>query len=215
MTTAYPGIAFEQHGQPLSIQRFKCILDENEGEQQQSSGQGSQASAAARRGFDMNRAYSTRSARQACIALEGIIEGSSEAITGPRVTFVTNSISQIIDADSSDIQGLPFLSLVATEDITKAAAFLDNALSSNELVLENFRLLADPVDPNSRRSRELVSAEFMAMASDDGVNILCQLGKNESARRGPAGRYMSLDEIISSDPETSGFSEAWNRFSLR
>ncbi|KAJ1953196.1 hypothetical protein GGI12_006064 [Dipsacomyces acuminosporus] len=207
MSTSYPEITPEQYSGSVDVQRFKCILDEDETREPNS--QSPQGSSVANQALDMNSIYSMRSSHQACMVLEGM-----EQSGGPKITFVTSSINKILDTESHDIQRLPFLSLVATEDITKASDFLARALNTDELVLESLRLYEDPVDEALPGNQSTVAVEFMAMASDDGVIMLCQSGKNEGGGRNVADGYMSLEDIISSGCETSDFPDAWNRFGL-
>ncbi|KAJ1954963.1 hypothetical protein GGI12_005672 [Dipsacomyces acuminosporus] len=55
-----------------------------------------------------------------------------------------------------------------------------------------------------------VSVEFMAMGSNDGAIMLCQLVRPWIAGRSENVRYISLEDIISSDPETSDIPEFWD-----
>ncbi|KAJ1961313.1 hypothetical protein GGI12_003320, partial [Dipsacomyces acuminosporus] len=120
--------------------------------------------------------------------------------------FSTDSINRILDVDSSDLQGVPFLSLVAFRDNQKACEYLEKALHSDELVLERLQLLVNPIEESHLRNPRCVFVEFMAMGSDDGIIMLCQLERPKAITRGGGGDddgYLSLADIISSDPETS------------
>ncbi|KAJ1959730.1 hypothetical protein GGI12_004184 [Dipsacomyces acuminosporus] len=99
----------------------------------------------------------------------------------------------------------PFLSMVTLEDITKAADFLDKALQTNVLVLERLRLLENPIENEQQNFPKCVSVEFMAMGSDDGAIMLCQLEQPKRADPCNNDGYLSLEDIISSDPGTSDF----------
>ncbi|KAJ1959296.1 hypothetical protein GGI12_004408 [Dipsacomyces acuminosporus] len=146
---------------------------------------------------------SMKKPRQACIVLEDLKANNASGKPGARIIFTTDSINRILDVDSCDLQGMPFLSLVALEDTTRAANFLDKASNSNALALENLRLLVNPLENGQLGYPKTVSVEFMAMGSDDGAIMLCQL-KQPVCDDGNEG-YMSLEDIISSDPETSDF----------
>ncbi|KAJ1953167.1 hypothetical protein GGI12_006071 [Dipsacomyces acuminosporus] len=198
LSAIYHGITSEQSGNSgaINIQRFRCILDNSSGSNA--------------RNLDTNSIYSMRTHYQACFVLDGT---SVDTGTGPRIIFTTDSINRILDVDSSDLHEIPFLSLVAEEDNEKTRGFLDKALNSDELVLERLQLLVDPLEASRPEGRRTISVEFMAMGSDDGAVMLCQLDKQDTPGF-DNGRYIPLEEIISSDPETSDFPERWSRMGL-
>ncbi|KAJ1964835.1 hypothetical protein GGI12_001171 [Dipsacomyces acuminosporus] len=187
-------LAQQQDMGSLSIQRFKCILSE----QQQT---------AASNTLGMNAIYSLRTTYQACM----VTENKGDNVTGPEIVFITSSINRILDVESSDLHGMPFLSLVAIDDTIKACEFLEKAMFSEELALEKLKLLVNPLEESQIRNPRLVTVEFMAKGSDDGVIMLCQVGRYTRAGCSDNDGYMSLEDIITSDPETSDCPEQWNR----
>ncbi|KAJ1954365.1 hypothetical protein GGI12_005804, partial [Dipsacomyces acuminosporus] len=206
MGTTYPDSAHSQRGGPLSVQRFKCILSEAGNE---NTG-GSSSNGSGNGGVDPSTAYSRRTTSQACIVLNSVDPNDAGSDVGPKIIFSTDSINRILDVDSSDLHGLPFLSLVDAESSEKAAEFLQKALHSSELVLEQLGLLVSPLEESHLASPRSVAVEFMAMGSDDGIIMLCQLSRPKLGGNDADGRYMPLEDIISSDPETSDFPDAWN-----
>ncbi|KAJ1957612.1 hypothetical protein GGI12_004976 [Dipsacomyces acuminosporus] len=208
MATSYPDITIAHRSGPLNVQRYKCILSEDaiQNEQQASDG-GSSA-----RAVDVNTVYSMRASFQACIVLEDS-HSSENGETGSNIVFVTSSIGRILDVDSCDLQDEPFLSLVAEEDKERAAAFLERSRYSDDLVLEHLSLLVNPVEAGNSASAGSVAVELMAMGSDDGIIMLCQLARPRISQQADEDGYLSLADIISSDPETSDFPESWNRIS--
>ncbi|KAJ1960018.1 hypothetical protein GGI12_004030 [Dipsacomyces acuminosporus] len=203
MITAYINVARTQDSSnAMTTQKYKYILRNND------SRVGVINSIAD--GGNANGMYSMKSTYQACFVLEEMSTSSLDGDTGPKIVFITDSINRILDTDSCDLQGLPFLDLVAIEDKEKAAAFLEKTLNDNELVLERLHLLVNPLEDSQTASPKCVSVEFMAMGSDDGAVVLCQLERPWIAGRNENVGYMSLEDIISSDPETSDFPDLWN-----
>ncbi|KAJ2848342.1 hypothetical protein IWW36_003352 [Coemansia brasiliensis] len=163
-----------------------------------------------------------RTRTKACLILEGSLTScSSNNITGPKIIFASNSFSRIINADASDIQGLPFLSLVAAQDTVAAAGFLERMATPDRIVFDSLRFIVDPVDNalvEAQSRTELssdgavVTVEVLGAGSDDGAIILCQLDKPRTSRinvDGEADGYLSLEDIVSSDPNTSDAPELW------
>ncbi|KAJ1965759.1 hypothetical protein GGI12_000551 [Dipsacomyces acuminosporus] len=133
---------------------------------------------------------------------------------GPTILFAADSINRILDADSSDLQGLPFLSIVAFEDIPKAAAFLANALHSSEPLFERLSILVNPIEESNSTNPRIAALEFMGIGSDDGAILLCQLLPPSAQERSDNDGYLSLGDIISSDPDTSDYPELWDLMDL-
>ncbi|KAJ2058375.1 hypothetical protein GGI17_005094 [Coemansia sp. S146] len=155
----------------------------------------------------------SRSAR-ACLTLESIGGCTEESSMGPRVLFASNSFDRIISIDACDIQGVPFLLLVAPEDVAKAGRFLDNIKSASTVLIEHLLLLADPLaEPTNgeQRGPRTVAVEIMAAGADSGAVMLCQLARQplSSGICELSDGYMSLEDIISSDPETSDMADVW------
>ncbi|KAJ1961440.1 hypothetical protein GGI12_003249 [Dipsacomyces acuminosporus] len=195
----------QRHRKSLTTQRYKCILSE---EDDASTSRGER-----RNSLDPSAMYTLRSSYQACLVLEELNPNDPDIDAGPKIIFTTGSISRILHVDSCDLQGIPFLSLVAIEDSQKAYEFLEKALNSGELVLENLRLLANPLEEAHLPNPRSVSVEFMAKGSDDGAIMLCQLARPGVVEQGSSnrGRYISLEDIISSNPETSDFPGEWSK----
>lgn len=143
--------------------------------------------------------YTARATRaKSCLVLD--LESQEE----PKVEFVTNSIAHIFDGelDASDIIGMPLFSLVATEDITKAASYVDYLVTTQESKLCALRLQAGP-------DQEPVRVElFGASSSDKKVVLMCQKTRKSSV--GDEAAYMSLNDIVSSDYETTEAGEFWS-----
>ncbi|KAJ1958937.1 hypothetical protein GGI12_004605 [Dipsacomyces acuminosporus] len=211
LLTAYPLAATDKHNEHISVQKFKCNLNQTNarsGEHVLYSGQGSSGAQRLAKKTTQRDVYqhvisSIRKSHQACLVLEDLKSNNTDGKPGARIIFVTDSINRILDVDACDLQEVPFLSLVALQDITKAADFLDKALCGSVLALETLRLLVNPLESSQLGSPKCVSVEFMAMGSDDGAVMLCQ-PKQELSYDGKDG-YLSLEEIISSDPGTSDF----------
>ncbi|KAJ2454618.1 hypothetical protein EV183_001366 [Coemansia sp. RSA 2336] len=150
-------------------------------------------------------------------------EETGRRTAGPLVVFVTGSISQIVEADPSDLARFPFMKLVAPEDYTHVCEFFDRLESTVEVLFERFSLLRRPhvcegdvVVSDGENERVLV--ECLASAAQDGVVLLLRKMRVVPApKRDTLGRYvnykindyddgsgcLSLAELISSDAETT------------
>ncbi|KAJ1954297.1 hypothetical protein GGI12_005821 [Dipsacomyces acuminosporus] len=154
---------------------------------------------------------------KACIMLESI-EDMWEA-HGLRITFVTNTICTLIDiAGGDEIIGKPFLSIVATRDILKVAAFLDRLIENDEPELITFSILQSPMDPRNKSTIKVVA---LGAGSSDGSLLLCRASDSPpvspsnptmQTELGSDCGYLGLEEIISSDPDTSDCCDAWKEF---
>ncbi|KAJ1882803.1 hypothetical protein H4R99_001262 [Coemansia sp. RSA 1722] len=164
-----------------------------------------------------------------------VAEASTEAgrrQNGPLIVFVTGSVSRLIDADTSDLLRFPFLKLVAPEDVLKASVFFDQLADSPDVLFETFSLLSRPpvmegdvVVPDTQNSRILV--ECLGANVQDGVALLLRklktvppptrdsvgnyIRKTKVHEVDEDGGYLSLSEMISSDPESSSVPEMWSR----
>ncbi|KAI9502337.1 hypothetical protein GGI25_004733 [Coemansia spiralis] len=144
---------------------------------------------------------------------------------GPTIDFVTNSISGIFsgDTDGHEITGVSFLSIVAPEDVSRAAVYLDNLCADTKPQLCALRLLRTPMGARD----ELVNVELFGASSDEKILLLCQRRREKpvnvpstslSASAGevselppkPDAPFMSLEEIISSDPDTTDVGGYWS-----
>ncbi|KAJ2027592.1 hypothetical protein IWW57_002534 [Coemansia sp. S610] len=150
---------------------------------------------------------------RACLTLDYISERAENPM-GPRILFASNSFDRIINADASDIQGLPFLLLVAPEDVAKAGRFLDKIKSASTIIIEHLLLLVNPLEESTggeRTGPRAVAVEIMAAGADSGAIMLCQLARVPISSIGEqSDGYMSLEDIISSDPDTSDVGGMWN-----
>ncbi|KAJ1960353.1 hypothetical protein GGI12_003848 [Dipsacomyces acuminosporus] len=220
--STYPNVPTDQQSRELVVQRYKCILSEGQPSisSEERGGRGAATATAAtaagagsssRSSLNINATYSMRTSYQACFVLDMVRPDDPDSEAGPKISFATDSINRILDVDSSDLQDVPFLSLVTMEDNEKAYRFLEKAMRSTDLVLERLCLLVNPLEESHLISARSAVVEFMAMGSDDGILMLCQLEKPKSrGARGNSG-YMSLEDIISSDPATSDLPDEWKR----
>ncbi|KAJ2755372.1 hypothetical protein H4S06_003428, partial [Coemansia sp. BCRC 34490] len=163
-----------------------------------------------------------------------VTEPGDQNPMGPRIIFASSSLSRITNIDACDIQGTPLMSLVPPEDVTKTARFLERVSVSDDVVIDFLRLLVlddefandgvnssnddDDSDYEGYRNplvaKGFVDVEVMAAGSADGIILLCQ--QIRSGRILPNGSYdsegyLSLEEIISSDIETSDYSGNWDQ----
>ncbi|KAJ1856938.1 hypothetical protein GGH12_003390 [Coemansia sp. RSA 1822] len=165
---------------------------------------------------------------KACLILEGSLSTSEESNPlGPTILFASNSFTRILDVDICDIQGMSFLALIAAQDTIKAAGFLEKMSSPERIVLDRLRFLANPIDTDAEGAEGdepsgQVTVEVLGAGSDEGAIILCQLDNACSHRSrninddDEVDGYMSLEDIISSDPESSDVSDMWKTaFPLR
>ncbi|KAJ2806006.1 hypothetical protein H4R20_001855 [Coemansia guatemalensis] len=147
----------------------------------------------------------------------------SHRVNGPLVVFVTGSVSQLIDANISDVMQYPFLKLVAPEDLIYVSKFFERLTESTDVLFETFALVKHPHiiagdilvrDEDNPR----VVVECLGAAVDDGVAILLRrLREVPAPKRDSLGNYIrpstyakdnndqmpSLFEMVSSDPETT------------
>ncbi|KAJ2614854.1 hypothetical protein H4S08_001506 [Coemansia sp. RSA 1365] len=143
--------------------------------------------------------------------------------SGPLVVFVTGSVSHLIEADPSDVMQYPFLKLVAPEDLLSVSEFFEQLYETTEVQFKNFALVKHPHiiegdifihDSDNPR----IVVECLAAAVDDGVVLLLRkLRVTPPPKKDNVGNYihsgiyridnepgyMSLSELISTDPETS------------
>ncbi|KAJ1724681.1 hypothetical protein LPJ61_005712 [Coemansia biformis] len=172
--------------------------------------------------------YTARASRvKACVILsKPADEGGGQ---GPVIEFVTNTISSIYsgDVDADELIGTPFLSLVASEDITKAALYMDNLFRISKPQLCAIRLARHPMLSDNEQhpeDTEPIKIEAFGASSNDKLMLLCQkVRRKPRSTRTPANAddqydddmpYMTLEEIISSDPESSDINKQWYEFPL-
>ncbi|KAJ2808099.1 hypothetical protein H4R20_001011 [Coemansia guatemalensis] len=143
--------------------------------------------------------------------------------TGPLIAFVTGSVSRLIDADTSDLMSYPFLKLVAPEDVLHVSKYFDRLGESTDVMFENFSLLNRPhiIEGDifvSDEENTRIVVECLGAAVQDGVALLLRMVRSQPPPRRDSegnyirtssqdidgnGGYVSLSELISSDPDTS------------
>ncbi|KAJ2368332.1 WD repeat-containing protein 6, partial [Coemansia sp. RSA 2610] len=92
---------------------------------------------------------------------------------GPLIAFVTGSVSQLVDADPSDLFRFPFMRLVAPEHLVLVSRFFARLNNTAEVLFEKFSLLQRPhVIEGDVEVRDVennrVHVECLASAVDDG-----------------------------------------------
>ncbi|KAJ1861064.1 hypothetical protein LPJ78_005552 [Coemansia sp. RSA 989] len=151
--------------------------------------------------------------------------------SGPLIAFCTGSVSKLIDADSTDLMGFPFLKLVAPEDAAVVGRYFDEMSGSHDVLFETFSLLQRPhvlegdVLVSDQQNMRIV-VECMGAAVNDGVAILMRMLRTvRPPQKDTLGNYirapvaerddideMSLFDLLSTDPGTSDAPESWSRF---
>ncbi|KAJ2796664.1 hypothetical protein H4R20_005459 [Coemansia guatemalensis] len=148
---------------------------------------------------------------------------AGDRLIGPLVVFVTSSVSHLVEADTSDIMRCPFLKLVAPEDVLHVCKFFEQLSKSMDVQFKTFALLKRPhiiegdIFTTDEENPRIV-VECLGAAADDGVVLLLRrLRTVPPPKKDSSGNYihsgiyevedtegyMSLSELISSDPETS------------
>ncbi|KAJ2808097.1 hypothetical protein H4R20_001009 [Coemansia guatemalensis] len=149
---------------------------------------------------------------------------------GPLIAFVTDSVNRLVDADTSDLMGYPFLQLVAPEDVLYVSRFFQRLSDTTNVLFDTFSLLQKPyviegdvqvADKDNRR----VVVECLGGAVQDGVVLLVRKLRTRAApvlnslgdyvrplprESNDENGYVSLEEILSSDPDTSD-APTWSR----
>ncbi|KAJ1664446.1 hypothetical protein IW140_004730 [Coemansia sp. RSA 1813] len=177
--------------------------------------------------------FTARAARaKACFILNHADD--SIASQGPTIDFVTNSVSDIFggDTDGHEITDKPFLSLVAPQDVTKAAVYLDNLHKVTKPQLCGLRILHDPIGSSAQQSQDdkYIHVELFGASSGDKILLLCQKRREKGMADAPAvpgkmpvgevsklpptdddmAQYMTLEQIISSNPDTTDIDGHWS-----
>ncbi|KAJ1807869.1 hypothetical protein LPJ77_002738 [Coemansia sp. RSA 2523] len=145
------------------------------------------------------------------------------------IAFATGSISSLLDVDTSDVAQIPFLKLIAPEDILHVSRYFERLSDATDVQFETFRFMQRPqiiagdiavADENNSR----VLVEALGAAVEDGVVLLVRKVRVEPApTRDTLGNFvrprdhdfddadfMSLADIISSDPGTSDAGDGWS-----
>ncbi|KAJ1898973.1 hypothetical protein LPJ66_002417 [Kickxella alabastrina] len=147
---------------------------------------------------------------QACLVLENQTTPEDHRLDGPLVRFASNPFKRIIGVDSSDIQGMVFLSLVSTEDVSKVAMFLDKVAKTVDILIGQFSLCMG----FDNGFLQVVSIEAMSAGSDEGAMLLCRMDSPQSDGDSENGKningYTSLEDIISSDYNATDVGEHWS-----
>ncbi|KAJ1800776.1 hypothetical protein LPJ59_000835 [Coemansia sp. RSA 2399] len=163
-------------------------------------------------------------------ATEVQADEGTRRLNGPLVAFVTGSVGRLIDADTSDIMRLPFLKLVAPEDLLCVSKFFERLGETTDVLFETFSLLQRPhiidgdiVVADEQNTRVVVEC-LGANVQDGMVLLLRKLRSQAPPTMDDMGNYLrpkvldanedsgykTLSEIISDDPETSDAGE-WSR----
>ncbi|KAJ2801235.1 hypothetical protein H4R20_003757 [Coemansia guatemalensis] len=170
-----------------------------------------------------NQAKAAFVLENAYTANEVIAAETNSRPAGPLIEFVTGSISNLIEADISDLKEYPFLKLVAPEDTLHVSEYLERLTNTTDVLFETFSLLYRPrlFDDDVAITDEAcprIVVECLGAAVEDGVTLLlrklytiptptynCMDSYYYSKMREhyDDSGYMSLSEIISSDPETT------------
>ncbi|KAJ2483832.1 hypothetical protein EV174_002841 [Coemansia sp. RSA 2320] len=177
--------------------------------------------------------YTARACRaKACFVLSVLPAQIDDVPQSPTVEFVTNSISSIFDGatDGYEIVGMPFFSLVAPADLTGVGLFMDSLRTVSRPQLCALHLLRYPLTseaPHGQEAANVVEVELFGAMSNNKIVLLCQKMRSrqkpsQGARDWTASGaeedgelpYMSLEEIISSDPDSSDIGDLWNELKL-
>ncbi|KAJ1942310.1 hypothetical protein GGF37_003169, partial [Kickxella alabastrina] len=124
---------------------------------------------------------------QACLVLEKQTTSEDHRLDGPLVLFASNPFEHIIGVDSSDIQGMVFLSLVSKEDVSKVAIFLDKVAKTIDVLIEQFGLYMDFDNGLSRA----VFIEAISAGSDEGAVLLRRMDSPQSDSDSENGENIS------------------------
>ncbi|KAJ2759372.1 hypothetical protein IWQ57_006571, partial [Coemansia nantahalensis] len=164
------------------------------------------------------------------VAADAENDETGDRQAGPLVVFVTGSVSHLVDADTSDLHQAPFLKLVAPEDLLHVSKYFGRLADSTDVLFETFSLLSRPpvvegdVEVADHENHRVV-VECLGASSSDGLAVLVRKLRTVPApRRDSMGNYIhsrihkvdeecgyvSLAELISSDPDTSDAPEAWS-----
>ncbi|KAJ2552373.1 hypothetical protein EV175_003337 [Coemansia sp. RSA 1933] len=177
--------------------------------------------------------FTARASRaKACFILSSTED--DPASQGPTIEFVTNTVSDVFggDTDGHEITNKPFLSLVAPPDITKAAVYLENLRNVTKPQLCGLRLLNDPTGSSSQHASDddYVKVDLFGASSEEKILLLCQKRREKDYTDGPlvpgkmpvgeisklppsdadADRCLTLEEIISSNPDTTDVDGHWS-----
>ncbi|PIA14536.1 hypothetical protein COEREDRAFT_98810 [Coemansia reversa NRRL 1564] len=167
---------------------------------------------------------------RACMVLGALEDIDNIDMLGPLVKFASSSFERIIGTDTCDIQGKPFLSLVATQDTLKAGKFLKRMTETRNITSETLLLQVNPFEDlyshgniygNNNSTdvsivKEKVRVEIIGAGGDDGAILLVQFqrlplysGCHAAEDESMEANLISLEDIISSDPETSDYARTW------
>ncbi|KAJ2827801.1 hypothetical protein IWW50_001706 [Coemansia erecta] len=232
--TAFPEIPFKSHAS-LNSQVLDSKVRKMEAEQRHRDEE--QVKSRRRRVMQSHRAMYRSRIKQAkaVMLLENVdsvcveTEETGRRPNGPMIVFCTGSISQLIEADNADVINYPLLKLVAPEDVTHVSKYFERMADSDDIVFETFSLLQRPhiIEGDifvSDAENMRVVVEALGAAVNDGVVVLFRKLKVVPApKRDTMGNYvrtaicmddnvenLSLSELVSSDPETSGAPEMWS-----
>ncbi|KAJ2122307.1 hypothetical protein IW147_003504 [Coemansia sp. RSA 720] len=170
--------------------------------------------------------FTARASRiKACVIVD-----HSDDVHGPMIEFVTNTIGNIYsgDVDAHELIGRSFFSLLKAEDVSRAASYLDCLIQNARPQMCTLRLVRQPLDEEPTvEHAESIEIEVFGASSGSKIMMLCQRIRrnrklNVASTNHRAGfddddddlPYMSLEDIISSDPESSDLNDQWYKVPL-
>ncbi|KAJ1869743.1 hypothetical protein LPJ55_005160, partial [Coemansia sp. RSA 990] len=172
---------------------------------------------------------------RAAVMLENTVladpDQEARRLAGLLIMLATSSISSLIDTDNTDLVSFPFLKLVAPEDVIHVPKYLTKLAGSSRAHFEKFSLLRQPhvqerdVAATGERSKQMV-VESLGASPQDGIVLLLRKVKQVPApQHSMVGNYLrsidveasdsdyvSLAELISSEPETTDVPANWDAF---
>ncbi|KAJ1755053.1 hypothetical protein GGH19_003709 [Coemansia sp. RSA 1807] len=168
--------------------------------------------------------FTARASRiKACVIVD-----HSDDVNGPVIEFVTNTIGNMYsgDVDAHELIGRSFFSLLVASDVSRAATYLDSLIQNTRPQMCVLRLVRQPLDEPTDERGESIEIEVFGASSGTKIMLLCQRVRRNRKLVASANRragfdnddddlpYMSLEDIISSDPESSDLNNQWYKVPL-
>ncbi|KAJ2850687.1 hypothetical protein IWW36_001731 [Coemansia brasiliensis] len=110
------------------------------------------------------------------------ISDAKSRLNGPLIAFVLDSVSNLIDADMSDLQSFPFLKLVAPEDVLRVSKYLEVLANSKDVQFERFSLLQQPqvysgdIVMSGHENKRIIVESLGAVAHNGIMLLLRKIG---------------------------------------
>ncbi|KAJ2499903.1 hypothetical protein GGH96_003161 [Coemansia sp. RSA 1972] len=167
--------------------------------------------------------FTARASRiKACVIVD-----HSDDVNGPTIEFVTNTIGNMYsgDVDAHELIGRSFFSLFVASDVSRAASYLDSLIQNAHPQMCTLQLVRQPLEPVDEHT-ESIEIEVFGASSGSKIMLLCQRIRRNRKTVACANRwagfdnddddlpYMSLEDIISSDPESSDLNDQWYKVPL-